>query len=272
MNNFNSESQKEGESREELLLEGILYNKLHTIENKELDTTNESIETESIHQRNMRRMGKFFLQVGLLMKKNYLLFKRNLKITLFQIITPIFFTVLLVYLQWIAKSMSSFENKNPGVENVPLIPKCFGEDCITIGYGIIGEEANSSAHYDWIRHSMAYLAKENHLEYGVDVRQLVLGQSEDFMNYIMTHQNKTFIAVLFCTSQWNVMDVKVPCKFDEIDMELKLYALYFNYTLAPDVFLSNPIMPGPVFQPMLKVYIYIIYIYIYVYIYIYMCV
>ena len=39
--------------------------------------------------------------------------------------------------------------------------------------------------------------------------------------------------------------MSIPCKFDKYDYDMKLYSLYFNISLEPDIFLKNPIVAGP---------------------------
>ena len=78
----------------------------------------------------------FCLHLTLLLWKNYKLFSRSLKLTLFQLATPVFFCLLIVYLQWLTDSYTSLSMPNPTSDVGPM-QHCIGEDCITIGYGII---------------------------------------------------------------------------------------------------------------------------------------
>ncbi len=80
--------------------------------------------------------GFFFLHLRLLLWKNYKLFTRSLKMTLFQLVTPIFFCLLIVYLQWLADGYTSLSMPNPSSEVGPM-KHCIGEDCVTVGFGII---------------------------------------------------------------------------------------------------------------------------------------
>ena len=78
----------------------------------------------------------FFMHLRLLLWKNYKLFSRNLKLTCFQLATPVFFCLLIVYLQWLADSFTTMSLPNPSRDVGPM-NKCRGDGCITIGYGII---------------------------------------------------------------------------------------------------------------------------------------
>jgi hypothetical protein len=71
--------------------------------------------------------------------KNYLVFSRNLKLTLFQLFTPIFICLLLVLIQFLVDNWNKdFVDKNPSPIPLDNIKKCeYPQDCTTIGYGII---------------------------------------------------------------------------------------------------------------------------------------
>jgi len=45
--------------------------------------------------------------------------------------------------------------------------------------------------------------------------------------------------------RWKVGDVAIPCKYEKYDYDMKVYSLYFNFSLEPDIFLKNPIIAGP---------------------------
>ena len=87
---------------------------------------------------------KFTKQTRLMIWKNYLVALRNYKLSLFQIITPIFICLLLVVLQVIMNVYNSlYINKNPGVIPINKIDKCVNpSDCITIGYALIVTSIN----------------------------------------------------------------------------------------------------------------------------------
>lgn len=83
--------------------------------------------------------GKFCKQTRLMIWKNYLVFTRNLKPTVFQIFTPVVICIILVILQILVDNFNtSFINKNPMPTKLSNIFKClYPNDCVTIGYGII---------------------------------------------------------------------------------------------------------------------------------------
>jgi hypothetical protein len=80
-----------------------------------------------------------FKQTKLMLWKNYLVFKRSLKSTIFQIITPILICSLLLFLQILMNYYSSnVKNLNPDVVKLNNLERCtYPEDCTTIGYGLI---------------------------------------------------------------------------------------------------------------------------------------
>jgi len=86
-----------------------------------------------------RKGGLFWKQANLMIWKNYLVFYRSLKSTIFQILTPVFMCMILIFLQALLDSFSDgMILKNPEIISLPKIDKCrIPEDCITLGYGII---------------------------------------------------------------------------------------------------------------------------------------
>jgi hypothetical protein len=83
--------------------------------------------------------GKFCKQTKLMTWKNYLVFSRNIKPTVFQIFTPVFICLILVVLQILVNNFnSSFVNMDPVPVRLENLQKCmYPSDCATIGYGII---------------------------------------------------------------------------------------------------------------------------------------
>lgn len=78
----------------------------------------------------------FCFHLGLLLHKNCLLFRRNIKPTLFITLNPIFFVLLIIYLQWILVQYADVQVMHPEREPA-FIPHCIGKDCVTVGYGVI---------------------------------------------------------------------------------------------------------------------------------------
>ena len=81
----------------------------------------------------------FYKQTKLMMWKNYLVFTRSLKPTVFQLITPVLICLILLSLQGLMNIYSNnVKNLSPQVVNLHNLEKCrYPEDCTTIGYGLI---------------------------------------------------------------------------------------------------------------------------------------
>eukprot|EP00357_Protocruzia_adherens_P001361 CAMPEP_0115019368 /NCGR_PEP_ID=MMETSP0216-20121206/29400_1 /TAXON_ID=223996 /ORGANISM="Protocruzia adherens, Strain Boccale" /LENGTH=942 /DNA_ID=CAMNT_0002390821 /DNA_START=13 /DNA_END=2841 /DNA_ORIENTATION=- len=178
-------------------------------------------------------------QVKLLMKKNLLVSMRNLKQTGFQILTPIFFCLLILGMQALANSIVD-ENydPNPPIEEIPKIPHCWGDDCLTVGVGIAGDRQKDDL--QWVENVMDYIRKENDLPEN-QVRIVSDTSSQEFMDYLSQNQNKTQLGIIFCTSSWKVpsRDVNVPCLMPKTNTPIYFYSLVYNLTLAPSSFLSG---------------------------------
>lgn len=50
--------------------------------------------------------------------------------------TPVFFSLLIVYFQWLADNFTTASIPNP-TRNIDSIARCMGDGCITVGYGIV---------------------------------------------------------------------------------------------------------------------------------------
>jgi hypothetical protein len=93
------------------------------------------------NEQNIKINGQLLLwqQIRLMTWKNIIVFRRNLKQTLFTILTPIVICLMLVFLQQLVIAYKSdYVSLNP--ENIELnsLTKCVNpHDCITVGIGII---------------------------------------------------------------------------------------------------------------------------------------
>lgn len=66
------------------------------------------------------------------------------------------------------------------------------EDCVTVGYGFIGEINNINApEYSRFHDIMKIFSKLNNFEYGKDVKALTVGKQKDIYNYLEKNENKT---------------------------------------------------------------------------------
>ena len=73
-------------------------------------------------------LAKFRLHLRLLLYKNVLLFWRSKKVTLFQLLTPILCSLVMLILQIIANNFQDETYPNPPTEILPMMPKCRGKD------------------------------------------------------------------------------------------------------------------------------------------------
>lgn len=103
---------------------------------------------------------------------------------------------------------------------------------------------------------MKYAADKNNLG-SSDVK--LMGQHHttlEVKKYLDNNMNKTWYGVVFCTSRWDdgvTSNITIPCVADnhEPDIEpidLKFYAILYNFTLMPSNFLQNwtaPALPDP---------------------------
>lgn len=102
------------------------------------DTTSSRSQSVNHDLVNRSSLETFCLHLKLLLKKNYLLFSRNLKPTLCQALAPVFFCLIIIFFQATASGWANYEQTRPPDMPLHAVPKCHGKyDCITIGYSII---------------------------------------------------------------------------------------------------------------------------------------
>jgi hypothetical protein len=110
---------------------------------------------------------------------------------------------------------------------------------------------------------MKNVAKENNFAFNQDVKLLSVGSPQLFYDYLENNQNTTWFTVIWCTSEWTLMDnVAIPCKFNNYNQKkihgvgprkLMLYSVYYNYTLAGERFLKAWMEPAPSDRNLMRV-------------------
>lgn len=92
---------------------------------------------------------------------------------------------------------------------------------------------------------MKFIAKENDLEYGKDVKLLTVGNSTDFTTYLSKNMNTTKYGVVFCLGSMMFMNVEIKCSFEFLQKEFNLYTILYNITNSPNGFLTGGTRPWP---------------------------
>lgn len=103
-----------------------------------------TIKYDKIKNKSFWCAGKLNKQTNLMLWKNYLVFSRNIKPTVFQLLCPMLMCIVLVFLQKICDNFTtSFINKNPISNDLANLEKCiYPDDCTTVGYGVIVSKLN----------------------------------------------------------------------------------------------------------------------------------
>lgn len=199
------------------------------------DTTTRCFSGPSGCGQMWRDLKEHWLFLRLMMWKNYLLFKRNIKSTLFQVLVPIAICVYLITLQAVADAAVDYADKNPDDYVLSGIEDCYGDDCITLGISL------SAGRTDWTDYVISYLQVKYGLELGKDMQIINDNSPVDFVHYLSHHENKTQTGVVFCTGSFEVPDNEyasvVPCPESPNSYS---YSLLINSTLIPSLFLSDP--------------------------------
>lgn len=207
-----------------------------------------------INSNQLSKVQLFFKQTNLMIWKNYLVFKRNPKQTFFQIFTPVFVCFILFFLQQILKHYNTaFINKNPEIQELKPLPKCLIPiDCITIGYGIIGDVDDKRI--AMVNDLMSIVSEEVGLEINKDIKRVSLGKASDYINYLQSNMNRTQFGVLFCLSSFDYINssIQIPCNFEFYNTTFNQYTILYNISSTPNGFLSGAALPLPVDLKLMK--------------------
>ena len=178
---------------------------------------------------------KFFYDIYLLLWKNMLIFSRNYVSTLFVILSPLLICLLLLLFQYISSLVANENEVNPPIFQSSLLPKCQGDGCTTLGYGIIG---NNDA--EWIEYVLEYVAKRNNLNKTHDFKLIYQGEdSTVYFDYLSQHPNQTMIGALFCTIESTTFNVTIrgheydfPFSCNNLQLLHRPYELLYTYTIV----------------------------------------
>ena len=207
---------------------------------------NSTLASNSLESSTKKQLKIYYLHLKCLMWKQFLVFRRNLKSTLFQLFTPLFICLFLLMLQQVAQiSLKSMVNKHPSTESIQRIPKCWGSGCITLGVGF------TSGKTDWTDYVLSHLATNQNLKLDSDIKVVAEKDPMDLINYLIDHPNKTQTAVIFCTGPFVLPDNPVyngtiDCSGGKSELTVNLYSILTNNSLAGLSYLSPPNEPAPI--------------------------
>lgn len=148
--------------------------------------------------------------VKLLLWKNYLLFKRNWKSLLAEVLVPFLICAYIVGVQLVSNIATERRQPDPEIVRLDNIPKCWGEDCITLAV------AYTDGNKPWTEYVLAHIAEHSDLEMGRDIAVIADDGAWSIIKYIEGHQNTTQTALLFCTGAYKVPEnpyynLTIPC-------------------------------------------------------------
>ena len=191
-------------------------------------------------------MGNMHL-IYILTKKNLKLFITKKSNILLLCLMPILIKLTIVYFSFtILQAKKSSYLPNPSNSKIQKIPKCkYPKNCLSLGYFILGPQK------PWIHKIMETVSEKNNLIYKKDTKNILNTYNQtEITNYTNQHKNQTQIAIIFCTSEWqinfNEYSLKIPCNFEKLDDKLIYYSIYYNMTHgfeSPYFFKSNSTFP-----------------------------
>lgn len=92
---------------------------------------------------------------------------------------------------------------------------------------------------------MQFIAKENNLEFGTDVKLLTVGNSSAYNNYLTNNMNQTKYGVVFCLDSIDYLNISIPCSFEFSNDTFNLYTIVYNISNIPNGFLTSGALPFP---------------------------
>ena len=175
-----------------------------------------------------------------LTRKNYLIFSRNLYVSLLLVLCPVFVCVYLNQIQRISDNFATLiQEPFPAEVSVTEIPKCPDPSCITLGIGL------TSGRTEWTDFLIQHISASSNLKIGRDIKVLTETNSTSFMSYLSTHLNQTQTGVILCS---NFMDLPKNRYLDKIscdDTFGNVYLMVYNYSsVSRDLF--DPSLPNPI--------------------------
>ena len=136
--------------------------------------------------------------------QNYLIFTTHRRKYALIYMSPLLIMFIIMIMQsWVTKNFT-WEYPEPSPYQLQPIPKCYGEDCLTLG---IVYEGKKEPYMDTV---ISYVRTTNHLDTS-DIREMPIA-SKDVMHYLQNNPNKTQLILVFCSnSSWQVGNLSIPC-------------------------------------------------------------
>lgn len=207
----------------------------------------EKLKTQSPLIKTKYCFRKISNEVSALTTKNLLIFSHNKHITILLLLCPFLICAYLSYIQYIINSYASrLCNLDP--KEIPLskIPKCFSQDCITLGIGLTGGSA------EWTDYVIDYISESSDLVKNKDIKVLTSQDAESFTRYIKENANTTQIGVILCSNYMKLPTNNYIEKLHCQDTKGQIYAIIYNFTeVSRNIF--DPNLPDPIESKVLAV-------------------
>lgn len=183
---------------------------------------------------------KVISQTNIMLYKNFLLFKRNFKVVLIQLLTPILALLVILMLDiLVSKYNNLFINRNPGIHSFKdaYIDNCKSfkgySDCVTLGYSIINKKDLQENDLNFYSNIINKVGQYNNLN-KKDIKLLTTGHYKNINNYFSKNLNKTYYAIIFCHDEIDINGTYYPCKGNYINNNQIVYNIVYNNSLSVD--------------------------------------
>ena len=181
-------------------------------------------------------------QTCLLLWKQQLVFRRNIKLLLFQVLTPLFICLFLVYLEHLAQVSLDHSEVNPPKHSLNRLEACTGPQCVGIGIGY------TNGTRDWTNYVINHLETKQGLRRDKDFKVLSDEGPLAFLHYLEAHYNQTAVGILFCTGDFSLPEnpllTHINCSSTS-DFDAYVYSIFINSTNVPNIFMTRVDDPMP---------------------------
>ena len=182
-------------------------------------------------------------QTLLFLWKQHLIFRRNPKLLLFQLLTPIFISLFLLYLEHLAQVSLDHSTTHPDIHSLNRLEPCTGPDCFSLGLGY------TNGTREWTEYVVNHLQEKQGLRRNKDFRVMTEEDPMSFLHYIGNHTNQTAVGVLFCTGEFSLPENPffsyINCSGTS-DFDAYVYSIFVNSTNFPNIFMTKVDDPMPI--------------------------
>ena len=159
--------------------------------------------------------------------KNFLIFSRNLYVSIPLLICPLLICLYLSQIQSVIDEFAQkFELLQPPEYSISSLPPCPYPNCISLGIGL------TSGNTSWTDYVITHISKSSNLQLGKDIQVITERDPLAFIEYLKTHQNQVQTGVIFCSDFLEFPENSIVNRVNYNETMGLAYLLLYNFTFA----------------------------------------